>query len=121
MIKTILTCNRNSVNVSYHYYYPPNKLTNPFYWLLQLPIWLLLQVFICCIKSYCPEFYLYFPCAFSTLQYYTLSFFFFAMGCMALSSACFLSLQNHETGRDLRDHPVPTFSLGFKETEALRS
>ncbi|XP_027969761.1 zinc finger MYM-type protein 1 isoform X4 [Eumetopias jubatus] len=50
-----------------------------------------------------------------------MSFFLFAKGYKALSSVCFLSLQNHKTGRDLRDHPVQTFSFGFEETEVLRS
>lgn len=87
--------------------------SNPFLWLLQLLIWLLLQELF--LASSLPsQNSTYLPLVlFKTFIYIVL--FLFCSGCMALFSACFLSLQNHKTGRDLRDHPIQTFSLVLRK------
>lgn len=75
-----MACNKNSVNVNYYYYYSLNKLTNPFYWLLQLLVWLALWCYPL-LQVLDPEtdlsLMLFQP-------FNTVSFFFFAKGCKAL-------------------------------------
>lgn len=47
--------------------------------------------------------------------------FLWAISYRAFSSVYFLFLQSQKPGRDIRDHPVQTFSFDIEENEALRS